>query len=245
MGLFTIEELKKSMGPGLGLRKNKYLIEVPVPGIEGRKINILCRSTSLPERVISTIDVYDKGRRYKVRAETDFPGIYNISILDDSEMNIRRLFDAWMRLVDNTKPNTNGILGTLGNNISETAEAVAGIIGAANTLKNSFEVDEGLGFVLNAIDGNSGHANYQADVNIWQLDSKGNKVYGYKLQNAFPTTLGTVTLDDGEENTLSEFSVDFSYSEFIPLENKTDFAQVAEAAVGQNVTDIINGIGNL
>lgn len=245
MSTFTLSDLKKEMGPGLGLRKNKYLIEIPVPGVSGRKINILCRSTSLPERNISTIDVYDKGRRYKVRGETDFPGVYNISILDDSEMNIRKLFDQWINLVDNTKPRDDGILGALGNNFTQAAEAISGVINAFNTLKSSFEMDGGLSFILNGIDGNPGTVNYQTDVNVWQLDAKNNKIYGYQLQNAFPTTVGTVELDDGEENSLSEFSVDFTYSEFIPLENKTDFETVTERLLGTAGTEVVNGIRNL
>ena len=89
----TLKDLKKQLGPGLGLRKSKYLLEIPVPGLNGKKINILCRSTSLPERTIGTVEVFDKGRKYKMRAETVFPGTYNISILDDSTMTLRALFD--------------------------------------------------------------------------------------------------------------------------------------------------------
>ena len=83
------------------------------------------------------------------------------------------------------------------------------------------------------------------DINIWQLDGQNNKVYGYKLQNAFPTSLGTVTLDDGEENTLSEFSIVFGYSEFIPIENVTAVSQIVDSAIGENANDIVDGIESL
>lgn len=240
---FTISDLKKELGPGLGLRKNKYMIEIPVPGVEGRKINILCRSTSLPERIIQTTDAYYKGRRYKMRAETDFPGTYSISILDDSDMSIRQVFDAWLTLVDNTKPKDDGILGVIGNNATELGDAISGVINAFNTLKSSFEVDDGLSFLLNGITGNYGSVNYQTTVNIWQLDNLNNKVYGYQLQNAFPTTVGTVELDDSDENTLSEFSVEFTYSEFIPLKNTN--REITETILGQTSTEILTGVENL
>ena len=84
---FTITDLKKHLGPGLGLRKNKYLIEIPVPGIEGRTLNILCRSAGLPERTITTQSLWHKGRKYNVRGETDYGGTYDVSILDDSKRN--------------------------------------------------------------------------------------------------------------------------------------------------------------
>jgi hypothetical protein len=40
----NITDLKKALGPGLGLRKNRFLMELPIPGIEGRTMNILCKS---------------------------------------------------------------------------------------------------------------------------------------------------------------------------------------------------------
>ena len=239
----TLNDLKKQLGPGLGLRKSKYLLEIPVPGLNGKKINILCRSTSLPERTIGTVEVFDKGRKYKMRAETVFPGTYNISILDDSTMTLRALFDNWLNLVDQTTPKNNGILGNLGANVNKLMDTVSGLITVANTLKTSFETDYGMSFLLNAFTGTEPIPLYQTNINIWQLDNTGKKVYGYKLQNAFPTSVGTVELDDGDESTMSEFSVDFAYSEFIPLKNTTK--TILDAVLGTTGSNIVNGIDNL
>ena len=214
---FTISDLKKELGPGLGLRKSKYLLEIPVPGTNGKKINILCRSTSFPERNVGTVDVYDKGRKYRVRAETTFASTYTISVVDDSNMTLRYLFDSWLFLVDQTKPKNDGILGHFVSKNKNIVDPTTGIVNAANNLGTSFEVDENMSFSLK--DPINGVPNYQADVNIWQLNSVGKKVYGYKLQHAFPSGVGTVELDDGDETNLSEFSVDFSYSEHVPLKN--------------------------
>lgn len=240
----TIEDLKKNLGPGLGLRKNRFLIEVPVPGASGQKLNILCTATSLPERTIGTVDIFSKGRKYKIRGETEFPGTYNISIIDDSDMSIRQLFDAWLDLVDQTAPKDNGILGVLGNNAVNLGTTISGIISAANTFKSYFQFDKGLSFVLNTITGTRSAPLYQTEVNIWQLDAVGNKVYGYQLQNAYPSSVGTVELDDGEENTMSEFSVDFSYSEFIPLKVSAS-ERLVDAVLGQDLRTIKAGIKNL
>ncbi|NQU33998.1 MAG: hypothetical protein HQ521_12250, partial [Bacteroidetes bacterium] len=88
----TINELRKHLGPGLGLRKNKYMLELPVPTVSGESLNILCQSAGLPERNISTTDLWHKGRKYTVRGETDFVGEYEISIVDDDKMTVRQLF---------------------------------------------------------------------------------------------------------------------------------------------------------
>lgn len=244
--VFNINDLKKALGNGLGLRKNRFLVEIPVPTIEGQTVNLLCRSAGLPERNITTQTVWHKGRQYNVKGETDYVGTYDISILDDSDMRIRRMFDAWMKTIDNSKPANTGILG------ASFEEAVPGFLDDlkagvkfANQVKNAIKNPRQiLDFAIGVFEGNGSSSyyapDYQVDINIWQLDNKDQKVYGYKLQNAFPKQIGIVTLDDGDENTLSEFSVTFAFSEFIPLEN--DKARLKNTLLGDTATDILNGV---
>ena len=86
-------------------------------------------------------------------------------------------------------------------------------------------------------------AQYQVDINIWQMDRQHSQVYGYKLQNAFPKEVGIVTLDDSDENTLSEFSVTLAFSEFIPLNGiKQD---LRSAGLGDRISGIVDGAGKL
>jgi len=179
---FNIENLKKALGPGLGLRKARYLVEVPIS--ETSKLNFLCMSTSLPERNMSTTYVWYKGRKVSMRGETEFPGTYEVSIVDDSNMKIRVQFDQWMSAVDNTNYGPNDTVSN-------------GDISIMQEMTNG---------------------NFKRDVSIWQLANDGvTTVRGYLLQGAFPSSIGTVTLDDSDEATLSEFSIVFNYSEFIPL----------------------------
>lgn len=185
---FSITSLKKHLGPGLGLRKNKYILEMPVPGADGEMMSILCQSAGLPERAVETVELWHKGRKYVVRGESNFMNEYEISIVDDSSMQLRNMFDHWLKTIDNTEVRS---------------------VGAA-----SFE--RGANIATPA---------YQTDINIWQMSGSGraradndsNKVYGYKLQNAYPKSLGIVTLDSEDENALSQFSVTLAFSEFIPL----------------------------
>lgn len=247
--MFTITDLKKHLGPGLGLRKNKYLIEIPVPGIEGRTLNILCQSAGLPERNITTTTIFKYGRKYNVRGETDYGGTYEVSILDDSEMNVRKVFDKWLQKVDNTKPQNVGILGgSYESGVGQVLDTIKSGVQLANQIKNVVEEPESaVDFFLGFIDkGNAAAAaSYQTDVNIWQLSSDSEKVYGYKLQNAFPSQMGIVTLEDGEENSLSEFSLTFAFSEFTPLENQRPTQRLIDALVGDQTLDILDGVESL
>ena len=188
---FTITDLKKQLGPGLGLRTNKYLLEIPVNGQSGEKINILCRSTSLPERNIDTVTMMYRGRRHNLRAETQFPGTYEISVVDDSNMELRKMFDRWLNAVDTVPGSENSPLsdGEYSVNSSQYSEVQRG-----NARKS-----------------------YQLDVNIWQLDANNQPVYGYVMKGAFPSSLGTVTLEDNDDSTMSEFSITITYSETLPV----------------------------
>ncbi len=196
---FTIDDLKKNLGPGLGLRKSKYLLEIPVPSQNGKKINLLCQSTSLPERNISTVTTWHRGRKYMMRGETTFTSTYNISVLDDSEMSLRELFDGWLTLVDNTNPDASLLTNSF------------------NNFQTSYEDDSSANWQLKPVNSIAGETIYQADINVWQLSQRSEKIYGYKLQNAFPSSIGTVELDDSDNSTLSQFSLVFTYSELIPI----------------------------
>ena len=246
--MFTISDLKKHLGPGLGLRKNKYLLEIPVPGIAGDKINVLARSAGLPERNMTTASVFHKGRKYNMRGETDYVGAYEVSILDDSSMEIRKKFDEWMIRVDNSKPKNNGIFSgaSYEQGVGSILGAIKSGIGVANQIKNVLEDPKEAigGFFLGMVDQGSATsiAKYQTDINVWQLSASGDKVYGYKLQNAFPSSIGIVTLDDGDENTLSEFSIVFTYSEFEPLVNVNLSDRLQDVLLGDDIKDIRHGI---
>lgn len=242
---FNITDLKKAMGPGLGLRKNKYLIEIPIPGISGETLNILCRSAGLPEITNTTVTIFKYGRKYTMRGEADFTGSYEISIVDDSNMKIRKLFDKWMKLIDNTKPKNQGIFAaSYEDGVGEFLENARSVVGAINNIKEGIQnPDNALDYFLGFIDFGiaSSSAPYQADINIWQLNNSNDKVYGYKLQNAFPNQVGVVTLDDNDENTVTEFSVNFSFSEFIPLSNDNMLSKIGKVLGGDTINDIISG----
>ena len=241
--MYNISELKKHLGPGLGLRKNKFLMELPIPGIEGQTLNVLCRSAGLPERNINTTQVWHKGRVYNMRGETDYVGEYEISIVDDSDMRIRKMFDTWITQVDNTKPANEGILGaSFEQAVPGFLSEVSSFVKTANQVKNIIKNPKiALDWVIGSIAGTNGEAPpYQTDINIWQLGNNVEKVYGYKLQNAFPKSIGIVTLDDGDENTLSEFSVVFSFSEYIPLQSTRE--SLTNAILGDTGTGILNGV---
>ena len=244
---YSITQLKNHLGTGLGLRKNRYLLEIPMPTIDGETLNILCQSAGFPERNISTSEIWHKGRRFTVRGETDFVGEYEITILDDSNMKIRYLFDTWLKQIDNTRPNPNaGLLGSsfeiFDNIVDEVADGVALINSVKSTVTNPTKL---LNFTVGLLDSNKGPAaaEYQTDINIWQLDGQNEKVYGYKLQNAFPKSVGDLSLEDSDENSLSEFRITFAFSEFIPIKNTKK--EIISSILGDKASDTLDALNDL
>ena len=57
---------------------------------------------------------------------------------------------------------------------------------------------------------------FAVDVVIQQLNDKNIPVYGVRLENAFPTTVAAIELDNSSENTIQELSVTFSYDKYEP-----------------------------
>ena len=76
--------------------------------------------------------------------------------------------------------------------------------------------DNWTGLVFDSDNYRAGYKNdFVTDVIIQQINHKNIPIYGVKLENAFPTTLTAVTLDNNAENTIQKFSVTLSYDKYV------------------------------
>jgi hypothetical protein len=57
---------------------------------------------------------------------------------------------------------------------------------------------------------------YKQPVDLYLLDNRGNHERGYKLVNAWPGSIGQMTLDYSTENIVT-FPITINYDEFVPL----------------------------
>ena len=57
---------------------------------------------------------------------------------------------------------------------------------------------------------------FTTDVVIQQLNEKNVPVYGVRLENAFPTTVAGITLDNNSESAVQKINVTFSYDNYVP-----------------------------
>jgi hypothetical protein len=253
-----ISDLKTQLNGGS--RKNKFLLEFAVPGINSKTINILCKSSELPQITIGVSEVWYKGRKYGVRSKTQYPGEYQITIIDDNKLTLRQAFDSWLKQVDDSTTtgipgsSSNGLIGGLlsGTSYESTFNSAMSNINTVTNLaqqaKNVMEnptqtITNFVSGALNSWSANS-VADYQTDFNIWQLTADGQKLYGYKIQNAFPKDIGNVEYSQDSINELVEFTVTFQYSEFIPLTNNLT-TNIATGLLGSSGGSLTGNIETL
>lgn len=97
----TISSLKTYLYGGS--RRNKFLIELTMSGVASAKLNVLCKSLSFPQRTIGVTSVWRHGRKLNLRSETEYPDTFDITVLDDNSLTIRKALDSWASRVDDSK----------------------------------------------------------------------------------------------------------------------------------------------
>lgn len=209
-----LRDLKKELRKGL-VKKSNYLIELYVPGEDSRPLPIMCQSVGLPQRTNSVVKVWHKGRYVTLRGETEFGDSVTLSFQENSQNNIRRIFDFWFKKIDDPDlhqmKQTDGLSGLVSQAQTEI-KAQTGLIKDVKNMVNQGDLNQLIDFL------SQDYPRYQTNVRIWQLDSQGNKIYGYELQNCFLSSL-----TDGDfsqnQNELQTFNAVLTYSEINPLQS--------------------------
>lgn len=214
MAIWTIEDLKRHLGPGLGLRANKYLIEIPVPGSSGKSLAMGCKSVSLPGRTIETKTIFYRGRKYNVRGLTDYGNNITLSFIDDCNSSLRKIFDNWLTSIDNSTQQSKPSNKTVGNALA----TVAGAVDFASKSISQIALNGWGNFAADLFSNNLTAPFYQITVNVWQTDQNQNKVYGYSLTNAFPSAIAASVLSD-ENDSVATFDVTLTFSEFVSIQD--------------------------
>lgn len=145
-------------------------------------IKILAKSSSIPGRSVSVIDVFDRGRKYKVRGEAEFSGRWTCTFYNTSDMALHGLFYDWMQKMDDV---------------------------SSSALRTVFPVNN-MGLASKPF--SALNPGYMSDMRISVLDCDGNDSAVYELVHAFPCEINEVSLDASQPNTITEFQVTFCYS---------------------------------
>ena len=250
----TINDLKYNLAGGS--RKNKFLIELTFGSLDSAKFNCLCTNAQFPGRQIQTVTVSRHGRKYPVRSETDYGNTYEVTVLDDNKLSLRQFFDSWLTYVDDStkesdsfylmKDSRNSFLNKLKNACSAVKDLADGVKTIASNPK-AFAKRILKKTVNNVLDSSYNVPDYQAELSIWQLDTLGNKVYGYNLENVFITGIGEVSYSDSELDSLVEYNLTFTFSEFYPVspslfENKSGITNTVLKTAHKGISELTGGL---
>ncbi len=170
-----------------GARLNKYRILLQD---FGQDMDIVCNATVMPGRSLSTTEVFVKGRKYRLAAESEDEGVWEITFYNTPDLFHRRVFLAMIGNIHNFS--IPSYLGGTG-------------INSDAPLSNGGD----FGRIMNIILG--GSSNYKQDIVIQQLDFEESVIGEAIIHNAFVTTVGSIEYSD-ETQGVSTTSVTFTWS---------------------------------
>lgn len=81
-------------------------------------------------------------------------------------------------------------------------------------LRNAFETWQSGIQRYAATEGKTNPSDYQVDLEIHQLDRNGAVLKRYKFADAYPTSIGAISLDYDQANQIETFDVEFTYNYF-------------------------------
>ncbi len=104
----------KSVLKGGGARSNLFSVELKFPTRVGfidskNKSNFLCTATNLPGSTITDIPVTFRGRVMHVAGDKTFEP-WSVTILNDTDFEIRNAFERWMNLIAHQSSSQSSIL---------------------------------------------------------------------------------------------------------------------------------------
>lgn len=103
-----ILDLKQALGPGA--RANKFRVNFNIPAAVPKTadlstIDTLCMASSLPQKSIGMIEVFNQGRKLVLPGDTSYPNTWQLTFYNTEEHNIRRAILEWMRSIDHFQDN--------------------------------------------------------------------------------------------------------------------------------------------
>jgi hypothetical protein len=86
------------------------------------RISMLCKTASIPEMEVGTVDIWRRGHKFTIRDTTKFPGTWTCEFYNDTNLSLRRSFEKWMYEIDKykalviptTKVTNTALLGYMG-----------------------------------------------------------------------------------------------------------------------------------
>src|SRR6056300_1009827 len=107
MAILGVDDFKSKLRGG-GARPTLFKATVNFPGYAGGDVELtsfLCKAAQLPASVMNVIEVPFRGRQLKIAGDRTFE-TWTVTILNDTDFNIRNAMERWMNGINAHQANT-------------------------------------------------------------------------------------------------------------------------------------------
>jgi len=107
MAILGVDDMKAKLVGG-GARPNLFKVTMAFPSYVTADVSLasyMCKSASLPASTIAPIPVPFRGRQLQIAGDRTFEP-WNITVINDTDFNVRNSFEEWMNGINQHEENT-------------------------------------------------------------------------------------------------------------------------------------------
>src|SRR6056300_45990 len=107
MAILNVDDFKSKLRGG-GARPNLFKVTINYPGYaqgDAELTSFLCEAAQLPGSTFGIINVPFRGRILKMAGDRTFPE-WTITVINDTDFNVRNSMERWMNGINNHSANT-------------------------------------------------------------------------------------------------------------------------------------------
>lgn len=107
MAILGVDDMKAKLVGG-GARPNLFKVTMSFPSYVTANVELasyMCKATSMPASTIAPIAVPFRGRQLQIAGDRTFDP-WSVTIINDTDFNVRNSFEQWMNGINQHKLNT-------------------------------------------------------------------------------------------------------------------------------------------
>tara|TARA_Y100000385_G_scaffold23305_1_gene22520 strand:+ start:1014 stop:1541 length:528 start_codon:yes stop_codon:yes gene_type:complete len=107
MAILGVDDMKAKLVGG-GARPNLFKVTMSFPSYVTANVELasyMCKASSMPASTIAPIEVPFRGRQLKIAGDRTFDP-WGVTVINDTDFNVRNSFEQWMNGINQHKANT-------------------------------------------------------------------------------------------------------------------------------------------
>ena len=107
MAILGVDDMKAKLVGG-GARPNLFKVTMAFPSYVTANVELasyMCKASSMPASTVAPIEVPFRGRQLKIAGDRTFDP-WGVTVINDTDFNVRNSFEQWMNGINQHKQNT-------------------------------------------------------------------------------------------------------------------------------------------